>query len=118
KKDYDNLITLDFVCRGTNSPKAYKKYLEMLESRYKSKVKRIWFKNKSHGWNRFSTRVDFWNGKTYLKDRYSDLYMRGYIEFNLYMRPSCSVCKYKSFPRVSDITLGDFWGVGNSRKQL
>lgn len=111
-KKFDNLITIDFVCRGTNSPKAYLKYIEMLEKQYDSKVKRVWFKNKTYGWNRFSTRIDFENGKTYIKDRYTDLYMRGYIEENLYMRPCCFDCKYKLFPRISDITLADFWEVG------
>ena len=45
--------------------------------------------------------------KTYIKDRYTDLYIRGYIEENLYMRPCCFNCKFKLF-QVSDITLGDF----------
>lgn len=112
EKKYDNLITFDFVCRGVNSPKAYLKYLEMLEKKYNSKIKRVWFKNKTYGWNRFSTRIDFENGKKYIKDRYTDLFMRGYIEENLYMRESCFECKYKDFPRVADITLADFWGVG------
>jgi hypothetical protein len=84
----------------------------MLEKQYNSKVKKVWFKNKTYGWNRFSTQVDFENGKTYIKDRYADLFMRGYIEENLYMRPCCFDCKYKSFPRVADLTLADFWGVG------
>lgn len=118
KKPYDNLITFDFICRGANSPKAYMKYLEMIEEKYKSKIKRVWFKNKTHGWNRFSTRIDLENERTYMKDRHSDLYMRGYIEENLYMRPCCFECKYKTFPRVSDITLGDFWGVGSSDPAL
>jgi len=111
-KPFENLITFDFVCRGTNSPKAYLKYIDMLEKQYDSKVENVWFKNKTYGWNRFSTRIDFINGKTYIKDRYTDLFMRGYIEENLYMRPCCFDCRYKSFPRVSDITLADFWGVG------
>jgi coenzyme F420-reducing hydrogenase beta subunit len=118
KKPYDNLITFDFVCRGTNSPKAYTKYMEMLENKYKSKIVKIWFKNKTYGWNRFSTRIDFENGKTYIKDRYHDLYMRGYIEENLYMRPCCFDCKYKAFPRVADITFADFWGVGGNDPKL
>lgn len=118
KKPYDNLITFDFVCRGTNSPKAYLRYLEMLETKYRSKIKKVWFKNKIYGWNRFSTRIDFENSKVYTKDRYNDLYMRGYIEYNLYMRPCCFDCKYKSFPRVSDITLADFWGVGVNDPEL
>lgn len=115
---YDNLITIDFVCRGVNSPKAYNSYLNMLEKKYKSKIAKVWFKNKKHGWNRFSTRVDFENGKTYLKDRYSDLYMRGYIEENLYVRSSCFECKYKGFPRIADLSLADFWGVANENPDL
>lgn len=118
KKHYINLITLDFVCRGTNSPKAYGKYIEMLEKNYGSKVKRVWFKNKKHGWNRFSTKIEFSSGKTYIKDRHNDIYMRGYIEENLYIRPCCEKCQYKTFPRVSDITMGDFWGIGVSDPSL
>lgn len=118
KKPYNSLITFDFVCRGTNSPKAYKKYLDMMRNNYKSDIKKVWFKNKSYGWNRFSTKIEFNNGKNYIKDRYHDLYMRGYIEENLYMRPCCFDCKYKDFPRVADITLADFWGVGKSDPAL
>ena len=115
---YENLTTFDFVCRGTNSPKAYLKYLDMLKERYKSEIERVWFKNKTYGWNRFSTRIDFKSGATYIKDRYHDLFMRGYIEENLYMRPCCFDCKYKDFPRVADVTLADFWGVGNKELEL
>ena len=51
-KDYENLILCDFVCRGTNSPKAYTEYLKDLEKRYKSKVKKVWFKNKTKVYRR------------------------------------------------------------------
>ncbi|MBI9014111.1 MAG: Coenzyme F420 hydrogenase/dehydrogenase, beta subunit C-terminal domain [Clostridiales bacterium] len=112
-KKYPNLATFDFICRGTNSPKAYSRFLEMLELKYKSPVYNIWFKNKTYGWNRFSTRIEFENGKLYNRDRYHDLFMRGYIEENLYMRSCCFNCKYKNLPRVSNITLADFWGVGD-----
>lgn len=118
KNPYENLITFDFVCRGTNSPKVYLKYIEMLENKYNSKIEKVWFKNKTYGWNRFSTRINFNNGKIYIKDRYNDLYMRGYIEENLYMRPCCFDCKYKDFPRVADLTLADFWGVGATDPEL
>ncbi|RHR51879.1 4Fe-4S dicluster domain-containing protein [Clostridium sp. AF18-27] len=110
-KDYENLITVDFICRGANSPKAYRKWLDMLEKQYHSEVTRVWFKNKELGWNRFSTRVDFKNGKIYRKDRYTDLFMRGYLEKNWYIRPCCGDCKFKAVPRVADLTLADFWKV-------
>ena len=117
-KEYDNLILIDFICRGVNSPKAYQKYLEMLEVKYKSQIKKVWFKNKTYGWNRFSTQIEFGNGKIYRKDRYTDLFMRGYLEFNLFMRLSCHNCKFKGLPRLSDISLADFWGVGKSDSKL
>ncbi len=108
---YEKLILVDFVCRGANSPKVYEMFLNELESRYQSKVKKVWFKNKTYGWNNFCTRIEFEDGQVYLENRYSDIYIRGYIEANLYMRESCSKCKYKKFPRVADITLADFWKV-------
>ena len=109
--DRKHLILIDFVCRGSNSPKVYHKFLQQLEIEYGAKINRVWFKNKTYGWNRFSTKIEFCNGESYLKDRNSDDYIRGYIEANLYIRPSCGNCAFKGFPRVADITLGDFWGI-------
>lgn len=110
-KKYSNLLCVDFICRGANSPLVYKMFLESLEKKYNSKVSRVWFKNKEHGWRHFSTRIEFENGEFYSEDRYSDIYIRGYIAANLYMRDSCEKCQYKHMPRLSDITLGDFWGI-------
>lgn len=110
-KNYDNLYTCDFICRGMNSPKIFKKYIEDLEDKYMSKVKKIKFKNKIHGWHNFSTRIDFENGKKYIGGRYVDAYMLGYLKYNAFMRPSCYECKFKGLPKNSDITLADFWGI-------
>jgi len=117
-KEYDDLILCDFICKGVNSPKVYRKYLAMLENKYKSKVKEVHFKNKTFGWNRFSTKVYFENGDYYIKDKYDDLFMVGYVEKNLYLRPACHNCCYKGLPRVTDITLGDFWGLGKTHPEL
>lgn len=106
-----NLITVDFLCLGCNSPMVYRKYLESLEREADSRATRVWFKNKELGWNRFSTRVDFENGTQYRKDRETDGFMRGYIVHPLYVRPCCEHCLFKGTPHDSDITLGDFWGV-------
>lgn len=111
QKDYPNLYTLDFICRGMNSPKIFKGYVKYLEDKYKSKAKRIKFKHKIHGWHNFSTKIDFENGKSYIGGRYEDSYMRGYLKFNAFMRPSCYKCKFKGLPRRADITLADFWGI-------
>lgn len=118
QRKYDNLIVCDFICRGINSPKTYTKYLEMLEKKYKSKIEKVIFKNKTYGWNQFATLIKFKNGEQYLQDRNHDLFMKGYIKHNFYMRLSCHECKFKTMPRVSDITLGDFWGIGQTRPHL
>ena len=111
QKEYDNLFTCDFICRGVNSPKIFKGYINSLEKKYKSKVKKIKFKNKTYGWHNFSTRIDFENGKKYIQSRYIDSYMIGYLEYSAFIRPSCYDCNFKELPRVADITLADFWGI-------
>lgn len=117
-KEYENLYTCDFICRGMNSPKIFKGYLNNLENKYNSKVKNIKFKNKIHGWHNFSTRIDFENGKTYIGGRYVDSYMVGYLQYNAFMRPSCYDCKFKGLPKKSDITLADFWGIENIAPEM
>lgn len=110
-KDYPELITCDFICRGVNSPKVFLKYMDMLEKRYASKATGIKFKNKKWGWHNFSMRVDFENGKQYCEDRWHDLFFIGYLQYGNFSRPSCYGCQFKGFPQKSDITLADFWGI-------
>ncbi|MDR1846634.1 MAG: Coenzyme F420 hydrogenase/dehydrogenase, beta subunit C-terminal domain, partial [Bacteroidales bacterium] len=110
-KDYDNLISCDFICRGVNSPKVFLKYMDMLERQYGAKATKIKFKAKQWGWHNFSMRVNFANGKEYCKDRYHDLFFIGYLQKGNFARPSCYECKFKGFPQKADITLADFWGI-------
>ncbi len=113
KKEYDNLITVEFICRGVNSPKAYRSWLSEIESLENSKVSKVWFKYKMNGWKASPrcTRVDFINGNYKVYDGNSNKYMNGYLGPNLYIRPSCGNCYFKDLPRQADITLADFWGI-------
>ena len=110
-KEYDNLVTCDFICRGVNSPKVFLKYMEMLEHQYGAKATEIKFKNKKWGWHNFSLRVNFDNGIEYCKDRWHDLFFIGYLQAGNFTRPSCYECHFKGFPQKADITLADFWGI-------
>lgn len=112
RKDYENLIIVDFLCRATNSPKVFEKYKESLEARYGSKIVAIKDKNKDHGWHSLARKVTFENGQVYYGEGHEDDYRRGY-HANVFERPSCYECKFKGIPRISDITLGDFWGIGS-----
>jgi acetyltransferase-like isoleucine patch superfamily enzyme/coenzyme F420-reducing hydrogenase beta subunit len=113
KKDYENLITCDFICKSVNSTKVFQKYIEWLENKYQAKAKKIKAKDKTTGWHRFSMRVDFENGKSYVADRHNDPFFVGYLETELFTMEACFTCEWRGFPRPADITLADFWGIEN-----
>lgn len=109
-KDYDNIIILDFICRGINSPKVFRKYLDLLEERYDAKVIYFKAKNKELGWRELTSKVVFENGKVLYDTKDTSYFTIGYLQTNVYCRPSCYECKFKGFPRISDITIADYWG--------
>lgn len=76
-------------------------------------MNRVWFKYKKNGWKRspLCTRVDFQNGQTYVAEDEKNSFMQGYLHGNLYLRPSCSECRFKGVERYSDVTLADFWKI-------
>lgn len=118
KKDYENLITCDFICKSVNSTKVFQKYIEWLENKYQSKAKKIKAKDKTTGWHKFSMRVDFENGKSYVADRYNDPFFVGYLQTELFTMEACYSCQFRGFPRPADITLADFWGIENIDKSM
>lgn len=112
-KEYDNLFTMDFICRGMNSPKAYKSWLDEVEKEKGSTATKVWFKYKDGGWKTSPkrTRVDFNDGTFKVFEGEKNLYMNGYLTSNLYIRPCCGDCQFKGVPRKSDVTFADFWGI-------
>ncbi len=108
-KDYPNLICIDVICHGVPSPLVFKKYIEQRKKQNNEEIKKISFRDKTEGWDKFSLKIDFAE-KQYRKTVLEDKYLRGFIS-NLYLRPSCHQCNYKGFTCGSDISLADFWGV-------
>ena len=117
RKDYDNLIIVDFICRGVNSPKVYRKYLDSLERKYGGKIVSVKAKNKELGWRSLTRKVVFDNGQVYYGIKMDDDFRRGY-HTNVFCRPSCYACKYKGFPRMADVTIADYWGIEKIDKNL
>jgi coenzyme F420-reducing hydrogenase beta subunit len=56
RKEYDNLLTVDFICHGVPSPKAWKRYMSYLTDN-KLVTWGVYFRDKTLGWKRFSFRV-------------------------------------------------------------
>lgn len=113
QKDYDNLITVDFVCHGVPSPKLWQWYLNHIPSIRSSIITGVCFRDKTNGWSNYEIRIDHSDvsvNDAYAVPFWSDSYMKAFLS-NLSLRPSCYSCKVKCGRSHSDITLGDFWGV-------
>ena len=111
RKDYDNLIIVDFICRAIDSPKAWRKYLDTFDERYESKVIYAKAKSKEYGWRNLTQKVILENGKHLYETKDKQLAQIGSFITCALSRPSCYDCKFKGFPRMADITIADFWGI-------
>lgn len=117
-KEYDNLITVDIVCHAVPSPLVWRKYLEYIKEKFKSKkIKKILFRDKSKYGYKYSTMTIQSDKDIYQKGVETDPYLRAFFS-DLSDRPSCYDCKFKKQYRVSDFTIWDCFGVENFDKSL
>lgn len=109
KKEYTSLYTVDVLCHGVPSPEVWRRYLSEKEKKYGSKATDVSFRDKKTGWNRYSVKISFAE-REYSLLHTKDVYMQLFLN-NICLRPSCHCCRYKSMQRLSDITIGDAWGI-------
>ena len=109
------LMTVDFICHGVPSPAVYNKYIDSLEKHYGRKVQSVNFRDKKLGVEtNLILKVTLSDGesKDIMFDKNS--FYRGFVE-NVYLRTSCYNCRFNKFPRIADISLADFRGLGEKR---
>ena len=119
RKDYDNLYTCDILCKGVPTYKFLRSYLDYHAKHNGAEVESLKFKFKDdkYVWGQLGTKIIFKNGTKYLKDGGEDAFMTAFLRTGFTVRPSCTECKFKDFPRYADISLGDFWGIQNYSKE-
>lgn len=114
QKEYANLFTIDFVCHGVPSPLVWEKYVQYRSDEDNAGVlpEKINLRDKKTGWSRYqySNVYNYQEGNTYSVLNSDDLFMKLFVG-DYINRTSCSDCHFKGYSRVSDITLGDFWGI-------
>ena len=108
QKDYENLITIDVLCHGVPSPKIFEEYLKDINIDDR-KIVNIRFRYKKPSWTNYSMKIDYDNGKSYIKSKYKDKFLIGFSE-DYITKDVCATCQYARITRISDITLADFWG--------
>ena len=107
-KEYNNLLTVDFICHGVPSRLVWREYVKNIGKN--DEIKCISFRDKTEGWLSFSMKFEYKDGSVYRKNLNEDLFMQGFLQ-DIYLRPSCYSCAFKGVDRKSDITLADYWGV-------
>ena len=141
RKDYENLMTVDFVCHGVPSPKVWRLYLKeevkrfahqgddgkniVLSSLVMPTIKGINFRDKSSGWKKYSFTLQLTKAlaegeqNSVLRSNkfYENPFMQAFLS-DLILRPSCYMCPAKSGKSGSDITIGDFWGIEHIKPEI
>ena len=105
-KDYEKLILCDILCHANPSPKVYKLYIKNLEKISKKKVKNILFRSKENGWRNQTPIIEYEDGSKVEENSYFNAFVNEMIN-----RPSCYNCQFASKRRITDFTIGDFWGI-------
>lgn len=106
QKKYDNLVTVDLVCRSVPSPKLFREYIKWQEKRYKSKVKKLSCRKKTYGYHSGTLEIEFENNKRYSGSNRVDYYMKAFHS-DICSRDSCYNCSFKTKHRCSDFTVFD-----------
>lgn len=102
-KKYENLVTIDIVCHGTPPFTYLNEYMNEVAG---GKADSASFRGK---YNFFMT---FYSEENviYQKKAREDAYFTAFLD-SLTYRQNCYNCSYARPERVSDITIGDFWGL-------
>ena len=143
RKDYENLIVVDFVCHGVPSSMVWRKYLNDLKETHtvcvdkknnvllslkESTLVGVSFRDKRNGWKKFGFATHFlsaseadkkWVAKPLGSKKidffepYNENAFMCAFLWDLCLRPSCYNCPAKGGRSHSDITIADYWGVQN-----
>lgn len=104
----ERLMCVDVICHGVPSPKLWRTYLEGVAS--VEGIESVNFRCKEEGWEDYSISIDGSDGPLLVEGHGENWYMKAFLS-NASIRPSCFRCPAKR-ACGSDLTLGDFWGVG------
>lgn len=105
RKDYDNLLTVDLICHGVPSQKFIDEYIKSLD--LEVSPNNLTFRGIYDFYFTLYKNSDILYSKKARDDAYYSSFLNG-----LFYRESCYDCKYAKSERISDITIGDFWGLG------
>jgi len=107
-KDYEKLWTMDYICKGSSTPRMLKEYVEYLNKKMKSEATFLSMRYKWYGIDNFIpqfVKVNFKNGKSFLHEFYNTELG---LCFKIVQRKNCPDCPYREKLHPADFTIGDY----------
>lgn len=108
-KEYENLYLIDIICHGVPSQKFLKEEVKRINGN--TDVERIIFRRN----NKYGFAIIKDEQCVYEVNREKSPYIDSFL-LGLTLRNNCHNCMYADRKRVSDITIGDFWGLNKTSK--
>ena len=109
-REYKSLYTIDLICHGTPPITYLKEHISNIKKvKDIEEVNKVYFREDNEFKLILSNNAQ--SNKSYDRHGKCDEYIQGFLNA-LFYRESCYSCKYATNERVSDITIGDFWGLG------
>ena len=106
KQNINKLILCDLICHGVPSPLLWREHIKNI----KKNMKWYYFRTKENGWNNHTEKIVYKNNSVDFNSAFSQSY-KYLFHTDKTLRPSCYECSFTSINRVSDITIGDYWGI-------
>ncbi len=105
--DNNNLFCVDLVCHGTPSEKLLCQHIKEIEKKSNKTADEVLFRNNGLKLSLCQGDICFYSRKST-----EDLWYIGFLK-GLFYKQACYSCPFAKKERVSDITLGDFWGLND-----
>ena len=111
-REYKNLYLTDIICHGVPSALVWQHYLDYIAGNNGQKPVSVNYRHKQYGWLRYGLEILFADGKRFFQEYTENSYMKVFLR-DYCLRESCYNCVVKETGPVSDLTIGDFWGIKN-----
>lgn len=113
RADTQKLLLTDHICYGVPSGGFWEAYVRYLEKSYGNKLTAFEFRNKAKP-DAGHTLLFTMAGKDHTQPLAENKWCRLFFK-NISLRSSCLHCPYTQIGRVTDLTIGDFWGIENTK---
>lgn len=121
RKPYEKLVTVDLICHGVSPTTYFKQEIDYLSKKFNlTGISDARFRGNDGN----NYRLTLWNKarrKLFPKNNYrqkifdtcylDDYYIQGFLK-GVSLRENCYTCNYARPERISDLTIGDFIGLG------